>query len=289
MATAKEWLRGARCNSLPASLSSVVIGTACAYNMGAADPLRATLAGLVALTIQLGVNFANDYSDGLRGTDSKHISPERLVARGIVNPKHVLMAAMISLGLSGAFGMALVVISGQWILAVGGGLAIAAAWFYTGGRYPYGYYGLGDLSVFLFFGLFGTVGTTLSQAGRLDAVTWIAAVGTAFITCALLMVDNLRDIETDPLTKKVTIAVLLGDRGARIAYISELSLGIIAGCACAFYKPWSLLVLGSVPLVAMCIIPVLRGEHGPQLIPARDRNGMLQTVYAVLLGIGIAL
>lgn len=289
MASRAEWVRGARPRTLPAAVAPVLVGTGAAAELHAASFPRALLAGLVALALQVGVNYANDYSDGVRGTDVDRVGPTRLTASGAAAPQRVRLAAFAAFGVAGLAGLALVALSGHWWLLAVGAAAVLAAWFYTGGKRPYGYRGLGEVGVFAFFGLVATLGTTYTQAGRVSWPAWLGAVGTGLLACALLMANNLRDIPTDALTGKRTLAVRLGDRRARLAYAWFVGLPLPLGAACAFAAPWALLVvLLAAPTVAL-VVAVRAGARGIALVPVLAGTGLLQLGYGVLLGLGLAL
>ena len=289
MATREQWLAGARPRTLPAAVAPVLIGTGAAAHLGAGHLGRAVLAGIVALALQVGVNYANDYSDGVRGTDLERVGPLRLTASGVARAQEVLLAAMASFAVAGAAGLALVAWSGHWWLLAVGALAILAAWTYTGGRRPYGYRGLGEVGVFVFFGLVATAGTTYTQADRVPWVAWLGAVGVGLLACALLMVNNLRDIPTDALTGKRTVAVRLGDRRARWGYAGLVVAPVLLGAACALAAPWSLLVLLLLAPVVVLAGVVLAGARGVALVPVLAGTGLVQLAYGVLLGLGLAL
>jgi len=289
VATREQWLAGARPRTLPAAVAPVLIGTGAAAHLGAGHLGRAVLAGIVALALQVGVNYANDYSDGVRGTDLERVGPLRLTASGVARAQEVLLAAMASFAVAGAAGLALVAWSGHWWLLAVGALAILAAWTYTGGRRPYGYRGLGEVGVFVFFGLVATAGTTYTQADRVPWVAWLGAVGVGLLACALLMVNNLRDIPTDALTGKRTVAVRLGDRRARWGYAGLVVAPVLLGAACALAAPWSLLVLLLLAPVVVLAVVVLAGARGVALVPVLAGTGMVQLAYGVLLGLGLAL
>ena len=289
MATREQWLAGARPRTLPAAVAPVLIGTGAAAHLGAGHLGRAVLAGIVALALQVGVNYANDYSDGVRGTDLERVGPLRLTASGVARAQEVLLAAMASFAVAGAAGLALVAWSGHWWLLAVGALAILAAWTYTGGRRPYGYRGLGEVGVFVFFGLVATAGTTYTQADRVPWVAWLGAVGVGLLACALLMVNNLRDIPTDALTGKRTVAVRLGDRRARWGYAGLVVAPVLLGAACALAAPWSLLVLLLLAPVVVLAVVVLAGARGVALVPVLAGTGLVQLAYGVLLGLGLAL
>lgn len=219
-ATARDWIGGARLRTLPLAVAPVALGTASAYLIS--EPgwhwVRALLALAVAVLLQIGVNYANDYSDGVRGTDQFRVGPSRLTGSGAAKPRSVLVVALVFFGLAAVAGVLLVVLSGQyWLLAVGA-VCIVAAYFYTGGKRPYGYYGLGELFVFVFFGIVATVGTTFTQVGTVNIESWLAGAGAGFLACAVLMVNNLRDIDQDRVAGKRTLAVLIGSLAGRIVF-----------------------------------------------------------------------
>lgn len=294
MATLAQWTAGARLRTLPAAAAPVLVGTGAAIQAGGWDDpgyqtLLALLALGVALALQVGVNFANDYSDGVRGTDLDRVGPLRLTAAGLASPSHVRYAAFASFGVGAALGLILVLLTGYfWLLGVGV-VAIAAAWFYTGGAHPYGYVGLGEVGVFVFFGLVAVLGSTYIQLGR---ITWPAvagAVGVGLFACALLMINNLRDIPTDALVGKRTLAVRIGDRRARRVYVAMVGLPILLGVACAFAAPWSLLVLLLVLPVTVLSVTVLLGARGIALVPVLAGTGLVELGYGMLLGLGLSL
>ena len=289
MATRDEWVSGARPRTLPAAVAPVLVGTGAAAQLGAASVLRAVLAGVVALALQVGVNYANDYSDGVRGTDVNRVGPMRLTASAAARPGQVKLAAFAAFGGAALAGLALVAVSGHWGLIAVGAAAILAAWYYTGGRRPYGYSGLGEVGVFVFFGLVATLGTTYTQAGRLSWPAWAGAIGTGLLACALLMANNLRDIPTDVVYGKRTLAVRLGDARARVAYQWFIALPIALGISCAPVATWSLLVLLLLPAVAILVVMVRAGAMGIALVPVLVGTGMLQLGYGVLLGLGLTI
>jgi len=243
----------------------------------------------VGLAIQIGANYANDYSDGVRGTDVNRVGPMRLVASGAALPRQVKTAAIGALGLGALLGVGLVAWSGVWWLLVAGVAAVVAAWTYTGGRRPYGYSGLGEVGVFMFFGLFAVLGTTASQRGYLTWPAWLGAVSIGLLACALIMANNLRDIPTDVLAGKRTLAVRLGEERARWLYAAFVVLPVPLGAACAFVAPWSLLVVLCLAPAVVLAVMVLAGVRGRGLIPVLTFTGQLELVFAVLLGLGLAL
>jgi 1,4-dihydroxy-2-naphthoate polyprenyltransferase len=289
MASLSDWLEGARVRTLPAAVSPVLIGTGAAAGLGQASLPRALLAAGVALALQVGVNFANDYSDGIRGTDDVRTGPPRLTGGGKASPGTVKRAALLSLAVGAALGLVLVALSGTWWLLALGGVAMVAAWGYTGGRHPYGYLGLGEVGVFLFFGLMATLGTTWTQALELSWPAWAGATGVGLIACALLMVNNIRDIPTDSQVGKTTLAVRLGDRRARLTYVAMIILPLVLAVACAPLAPWSLLALLLLPWVVRLARIVLGGAAGRDLIVVLRDTGLLELGYGILLGVGLAL
>lgn len=289
MATAAEWVAGARPRTLPAAAAPVLVGTGAAAQIEAAHVGRALLALGVALALQVGVNYANDYSDGVRGTDTERVGPMRLTASGAAFPRQVKAAAFAAFGVAGLLGLGLVALSGQWWLLAIGVLCVAAAWFYTGGRRPYGYLGLGEVGVFLFFGLVAVLGTTYTQAGRLTWPAWVGAVAVGLIACALLMANNLRDIPTDALVGKRTLAVRLGDHRARRAYAVMVLLPVLLGVLCAFANPWALVVILLALPAGVLAFTVLVGARGIALVPVLAGTGVYELAFGVLLGLGLAL
>lgn len=287
MATRKDWLEGARLRTLPASVAPVVLGTASAYSLGSGSLPRALLAGGVALALQVAVNFANDYSDGIRGTDALRTGPQRLTASGVVAPGVVKRAAFISFAVAGALGLLLVAVSGTWLLLAAGAAAIVAAWYYTGGKKPYGYMGLGEVFVFLFFGWMATLGTTWTQALALDAATWLGATGVGLVACGILMANNIRDIPTDSVSGKRTLAVRLGERHARRAFAALLFAPLVLGALATLWHPWAWAVVLLAPAAGLISRPVLAGASGRDLIPVLRDTGFYEIAYASTLGIGL--
>ncbi|MCG7286841.1 1,4-dihydroxy-2-naphthoate polyprenyltransferase [Cellulomonas sp. ACRRI] len=289
MATAAEWVAGARPRTLPAAAAPVLVGTGAAAQIEAAHLGRALLALGVALALQVGVNYANDYSDGIRGTDADRVGPMRLTASGAARPGEVKAGAFAAFGVAGLLGLALVALSGQWWLLAIGALCVAAAWFYTGGRRPYGYLGLGEVGVFVFFGLVAVLGTTYTQSGTLTWPAGVGAVAVGLIACALLMVNNLRDIPTDALVGKRTLAVRLGDHRARRAYAVMVVLPVLLGVLCALANPWALIVMLLALPAGVLAFTVLVGARGIALVPVLAGTGMYELAFGVLLGLGLAL
>jgi 1,4-dihydroxy-2-naphthoate octaprenyltransferase len=242
----------------------------------------------VSLLLQVGVNYANDYSDGVRGTDDVRVGPMRLVASGTASPSAVKRAALGCLGLAALSGLTLAATTSWWLLLVGLA-AIVAAWGYTGGPKPYGYLGLGELFVFAFFGLVATVGTTYVAIETVPWVVWPAACGVGFLACALLVVNNLRDIPTDTASGKRTLAVRIGDRATRVLYVALVVGAIAVAVVCAFARPWSALAVVAGAVAVAPARTVLAGVVGRDLIAVLGATGRVQLAYGALLTVGLAL
>lgn len=287
MATPAQWVEGARLRTLPMALAPVIAGTAAAQSMWGSDVVRALLAFAVALLLQIGVNYANDYSDGIKGTDDDRVGPMRLVGSGAAAPRQVLAAALGCFVLAMVAGVALVALSGQWWFLVIGASAVLAAWGYTGGPWPYGYRGLGDAAVFVYFGLVAVLCTAVTQAGELNLQAWIAAVATGLFACALLMANNIRDIPGDQEVGKRTLAVRLGDRWARVVFTAELGLAFALHVFLLPQNPWFLLVLLAAPLAIMAARTVLGATERTALIPVLKQCGILNLVWSVLFLIAV--
>jgi 1,4-dihydroxy-2-naphthoate polyprenyltransferase len=288
VADAREWLAGTRPRTLPAAIVPVLIGSGVAAGFSEFVWWRALLALVVALALQIGVNFANDYSDGVRGSDEKRVGPVRLVAAGLAPPRQVLAAALGSFAVAGAAGLALAAVTSWWLLAVGAA-CIAAAWFYTGGPKPYGYSGLGEVFVFACFGVVAVAGTAYVQMSAFSWLGLAASVPAGLLACALLMVNNLRDIRTDTVAGKRTLAVLLGDARSRTAYVVTLILPFFCAALLAFYRPLTLIVLLALPLARMPIRSVRAGATGPALIKTLGQTGRLQLAFGIAFTIGLAI
>ena len=288
MTTAAQWLEGARPRTLPAAVAPVLVGTGAAAAADGSSAVRAVLALVVALALQVGVNYANDYSDGIRGTDEHRVGPLRLVGSGAAAPSAVLTAALSCFGVAAATGFVLSALASWWLLLVGAA-AIAAAWAYTGTSKPYGYRGLGEVSVFVFFGLVAVLGTTYVQAERLTWASLAGGVGCGALACAILVTNNLRDIPTDVDAGKRTLAVVLGDRRTRTLYPSLVVAAFAAAVAAAVVAPGALLALLAAPLAQAPMAGVRSGVVGRALVPVLQGTGKLQLAYGVLLGAGLAL
>jgi 1,4-dihydroxy-2-naphthoate octaprenyltransferase len=279
-----KWILGARPRTLPAAIAPVVVATALAGSDW--NWFRAALALKVGVWLQIGVNYANDYSDGIKGTDTNRIGPTRLVASGLATAKQVKRAALISFAIAAIAGIWLSLLSSPWLLLVGAA-AIAAAWGYTGGKNPYGYSGLGEVSVFIFFGLTATVGTYYSQTNHVSALSVLCAVPMGSLACAILAVNNLRDRGQDELVGKRTLAVRLGDSKARKGFVALLVIAHLS--ALATLIPWSLITLAVLPLTISLSRAVLSGASGPSLIPLLGKTGKLQMFFGVLFAIALAI
>ncbi len=289
MATPAQWLAGARPRTLPAAVVPVAVGTGAAVAEDGAVWWRALLALFVALALQIGVNYANDYSDGVKGTDKDRVGPLRLVGSGVAAPKQVLAAALGCFLAAAVAGLVLVVATRAWWLLLVGLASILAAWFYTGGSRPYGYRALGEISVFVFFGIVAVAGTTYVQVERLTWLSLAAAVPVGLLACALLMVNNLRDIVTDGPSGKRTLAVVLGDSRTRLAYSATLVLPFVFALALVPVRPFAALTVLALPLVVAPIRTVRSGATGPALIATLQQTGRLQLVFGALFALGLAL
>ena len=279
-----KWVLGARPRTLPAAIAPVVVASALAgpdFNW-----FRAALALKVGVWLQIGVNYANDYSDGVKGTDANRIGPTRLVASGLATAKSVKLAAYISFLIASIAGVWLALLTSPLLIGVGI-LAIAAAWGYTGGKNPYGYRGLGELSVFVFFGLVATVGTYYAQSEKITILSFIVAIPMGALACAILAVNNIRDRAQDELVGKRTVAVRLGDLRARRSFVALLVLAHTA--AIATFIPTALLTLLAAPLTFSISKVVLSDATGKDLIPVLGRTGKLQLLFATLFAIALAI
>lgn len=279
-----KWIIGARPRTLPAAVAPVLVATA--YAGSNWSPLRALSTLLVSLSLQIGVNYANDYSDGIRGTDDSRIGPVRLTASGLASAKSVRAAAFISFIFAAVIGLTLAAATSWWIVLVGAG-AINAAWGYTGGAKPYGYVGLGEISVFIFFGIVATVGSYYVQVEELNLQIFIIAVPMGSLACAILAINNLRDRAQDELVGKKTLAVRLGDKGARRLYIALLISAHLF--ALLTLKPAAALTLLAAPMTWKLARGVAGGVSGGDLIPYLARTGKLQMVFALLFALGLLL
>ena len=284
------WIKGARPRTLPAAIAPVVVGAAC-VNVEANSTAvwsNAIFALIVSLALQVAVNYANDYSDGVRGTDDKRVGPLRLVGSGAKTASAVKRAAFLSFSVAAIFGLILAVLTSLWLLVVGA-LCILAGWFYTGGKKPYGYLGLGEVFVFVFFGLVATTGTTFVIIEKLTATSFIASIVVGALACALLAVNNLRDIDGDTLAGKRTLAVRLGDKKARSFFISLFVLALLAILVLALSYPLALIGLVGLGSAVTSIKRVRSGAVGGELISVLSMTGRTQILTAITLSIGLIL
>ncbi|WP_199431018.1 1,4-dihydroxy-2-naphthoate polyprenyltransferase [Qaidamihabitans albus] len=289
MATVAEWIEGARPRTLPNAIAPVLAGAGAAAQLGAFSWWQSLLALLVALALIVGVNYANDYSDGVRGTDTDRVGPMRLVGSGAARPKAVLAAALTSLGIAGVLGLVLVALTGTWWLLALGALCIGGAWFYTGGRRPYGYAGLGELAVFVFFGLAAVLGTVYVQA---KTVSWEAlgcAVAVGSLSTAVLSANNLRDIPTDRGAGKRTLAVLLGDAGTRALYLALVTVPFVITVAMGLGHPVTLIGLAAALLLVKPVRTVVSGGEGLGLIHVLRDTGLAMLAWSALTALALVL
>lgn len=286
MATFAQWVEGARPRTLPNAVAPVLAGTGAAAALGGAVWWKALLALLVSLALIVGVNYANDYSDGIRGTDDVRSGPLRLVGSRVASPRAVLTAALVSLSIGAAAGLALAIVSEPWLIAVGAA-CIAGAWLYTGGSTPYGYRGLGEVAVFVFFGLVAVLGTQYTQALRVDWVGVAAAVAVGCLSSAVLVANNLRDIPTDRETGKITLAVRLGDARTRVLYQVLVGLALAMTFVLMVATPWCAVGLLAAPLAVRATAPVRRGLGGRELIPVLRDTGLTMLVWSVAVAVAL--
>ena len=279
-----KWVLGARPRTLPAAIAPVVVASALAgsdFNW-----FRATLALNVGIWLQVGVNFANDYSDGIRGTDDDRVGPIRLVASGVATSKLVKNAAFISFAIACIAGAWLAFLTSPFLIIIGA-IAIAAAWGYTGGKNPYGYIGLGDISVFIFFGVIATVGTFYVQTETITRLSFIVSIPMGVLSCAILSVNNLRDRPKDELAGKLTVAVRIGETKARYMYVTLLVIAHTA--AIATLIPTALLTLLLLPMSISISRQVLSGASGEELVPVLGRTGKLQLMFSIVFALALAI
>jgi 1,4-dihydroxy-2-naphthoate polyprenyltransferase len=289
MATLDQWIAGARPRTLPNAIVPVMVGTGVAIGEGAFVWWRAILALFVALSLQIGVNYANDYSDGIRGTDDQRVGPMRLVGSRAATPRQVLIAALGSFAVAAVLGLVLVVVTRAWWVLLVGVAAIAAAWFYTGGKRPYGYRGLGELAVFVFFGIVPVVGTAYVQTESLSWPAFLASIPVGLLSCSMLVVNNLRDVGTDGQSGKRTLAVVLGAERTRTLYVVCQVVPFVVALAMVPITPWAALVLLAAPLAITPIRTVLGKAVGPALIAVLQQTGKLQMAYGLLFAVGLAI
>lgn len=288
MATVAEWIEGARPRTLPNAVAPVIAGTGAAAWLHGAVWWKALLALVVSLALVVGVNYANDYSDGIRGTDDERAGPLRLVGAKLAAPRAVLTAAAVSLSVAAAAGLALAALSAPWLIAVGA-LCIAGAWLYTGGSRPYGYAGFGEVAVFVFFGLVAVLGTQYTQAMRVDWVGLTLAVATGALSSAVLVANNLRDIPTDTTSGKMTLAVRLGDTRTRRLYQWLLATAGVLTMVLMTATPWCAAGLLAAPLAMRAAAPVRAGKGGRELIPVLRDTGLTMLVWSVTVAAALTI
>ena len=287
MATLKLWIEGARVRTLPLAIAPIALGAGTASSLDSFDLALSLLALAVALFLQIGVNYANDYSDGIRGTDKNRVGPLRLVGSSTAKPEAVKIAAFVFFLLAALAGFTIVLITGFWFLVVIGLAAIVAAWFYTGGKNPYGYAGFGELAVFIFFGLVATIGTNFIQTGIIDPLAVLVGGGYGLYASAVLMVNNIRDIETDTKSKKITLAVRMGKKLSLRVFILMLWIPVLLNLMLILVYPATLLGLLNLLLVLPATLIALDGRSPKDLITALKLTSFAGLGFGVLVGFGI--
>ena len=288
MASFAQWIAGARPRTLPNAIAPVIAGTGGAAWLHGAVWWKALLALAVAVALIIGVNFANDYSDGIRGTDDDRAGPVRLVGSRLATPGSVLTVAVLAMTVGAVAGFVLAMTTAPWLMGVGA-VCIAGAWLYTGGSKPYGYAGFGELAVFVFFGLVAVLGTQYTQALRVDWVGLVLAVTTGSLSSAVLVANNLRDIPTDAQSGKITLAVRLGDTGTRRLYLALLVLAAVLTATLTVATPWCALGLVATPLALRAAAPVRSGRMGAELIPVLRDTGLALLVWSIAVAAALAL
>jgi 1,4-dihydroxy-2-naphthoate octaprenyltransferase len=288
VASFAQWVSGARPRTLPNAVAPVVAGTGAAAWLHSAVWWKALLALVVAVALIIGVNYANDYSDGIRGTDDERAGPLRLVGSRLATPRSVLTAAIVSLTVGAVAGLVLALLSAPWLIAVGAA-CIAGAWLYTGGSKPYGYAGLGEVAVFVFFGLVAVLGTQYTQALRVDWVGLVLAVSIGALSSSVLVANNLRDIPTDAQSHKFTLAVRLGDARTRVLYQVLLVTAAILTVVLIAATPWCAVGLVAAPVGLRAAGPVRSGRGGRDLIPVLRDTGLAMLVWAIAVAAALAL
>lgn len=291
VATASQWIQGARPRTLPNAVAPVVAGVGAALHGSSWNDFswwKAVLALAVSMSLIIGVNFANDYSDGVRGTDDDRVGPLRLVGSDLASPGSVKTAAFTCFGIGAVCGLVLAIATAWWLVLIGA-VCIAGAWFYTGGKRPYGYAGWGEVAVFTFFGLVAVLGTQFVTTGRIDWVGLACAVGVGAVSSAVLVVNNLRDIPTDAESGKITLAVRLGDARTRLLFAALLATPLVMSLVLAIATPWALVGLIAAPLLWQAYTPVRTGAQGPGLIPSIGSTGKAMLGWAVVTAVALAL
>ncbi|AJW42792.1 1,4-dihydroxy-2-naphthoate polyprenyltransferase [Rhodococcus sp. 15-725-2-2b] len=287
MATTAQWIEGARPRTLPNAIAPVLVGTGAAVSLDGGVWWKALLALVVSLALIVGVNFANDYSDGIRGTDDDRVGPLRLVGSKAASAGAVKKAAIGCFAVGAVAGLVLAATSAWWLIVVGL-VCIAGAWYYTGGSKPYGYSGFGEIAVFVFFGLVAVLGTQFVQAEQIDWAGVLAAVAVGSFSSAVLVANNLRDIPTDTESGKLTLAVRLGDARTRYLHLALLVVPFAMTVVLIARTPWALVGLLALPFAARANSPVRKGAHGFELIPALRDSGLAMLVWGASTGVALA-
>lgn len=282
------WVAGARPRTLPAAVVPVLVGTAVASTQGGVVWWRALFALVVSVAIQVGTNYANDYSDGVRGTDDVRVGPVRLVAGGLASAAAVKRAAFVAFGVAGVAGLVLALAAGPQLILVGAA-CLAAGWYYTGGSRPYGYVGLGEVAVFVFFGVVATVGSAYVHVETVTALAVLASFPVGLLATALLVVNNLRDIPTDAAAGKRTLAVRLGDHATRMLYVACIAGALVLVPPIAVGRPYALAAVATVFLARKPVRAVLSGVVGRDLVAVLVETGKVQLAFGALLAGGVAL
>ena len=289
MSKFSTWVTGARVRTLPLAVAPVYLGSAVAFTLDRFDPVLALLALAVSLFLQIGVNYANDYSDGIRGTDDDRVGPQRITAAGLARPDAVKRAAFITFGIAMAAGLVIVVVTSQWWLLGIGALAVLAAWFYTGGKSPYGYASLGEIAVFVFFGLVATVGTNFIQTLLIDPLAVLVGIAFGFYATAVLLVNNIRDIDTDTKAGKKTLAVRLGRKASKTLFMLLIWLPVGLNFLILLAYPAAILGMLNLLLVLPVTLIIMESRNPGELITALKLTSLAGLGFAVLVGTGIAL
>ena len=280
-----KWILGARIKTLPAAIAPVIVGTSLADQI---KVINALLALIVSLSLQIAVNYANDFSDGVRGTDTNRVGPTRLVASNLATASSVKNASFISFFVAIIAGTLLAFNTSVWLIAVGL-ISILAAWGYTGGKKPYGYLGFGELAVFIFFGVVATVGSYYVQVEQISSSALLLSIPMGSLSCAILVINNLRDLNQDKLVSKRTMAVKLGDANTRIFYLLLLVLAQVSAAAAASINNYALLTLLWLPLTYSAANQVLKGASGKELITILGKTSRLQLLLAVTLAVSLSI
>jgi 1,4-dihydroxy-2-naphthoate octaprenyltransferase len=285
----RTWVTGARVRTLPVAVAPVILGSAVASTIDRFDLLLATLALFVALLLQIGVNYANDYSDGIRGTDAIRTGPTRITASGLARPDAVKRAAFISFSLAMTCGLAIVILTQQWWLVAIGLISVVAAWFYTGGKQPYGYHGLGELAVFVFFGLIATVGTNYIQTLIFDPLAILLGGTFGLYASAVLMVNNIRDIDTDSKAGKRTLAVIVGPKVSRALFLLMIWIPVGINFLLFFVYPATILGMLNLLLLLPITLIILESRNTGELVTALKLTSLAGLGFGALVGAGIYL